>query len=85
VDIAIYLCEQGWILLYTSVSKDGYCYIREGEGETGASVHLFSDMPRALFESIALSFCLVLFSAIDQICFEMTWNIYSVRSWCPKR
>jgi len=25
--VCTYLCEQGWILLYTSVSRGGYCYI----------------------------------------------------------
>ena len=41
--------------------------IRGGEWETATSGPLFSEMPRAPFESFALSFCLVLFSVIDQI------------------
>ena len=41
--------------------------IGEGERETVTSGPLFSEMPRALFESFALTFCLVFFSVIDQI------------------
>jgi len=69
--ISTYLCEQGWIL---------------GEENKKQSPWVpFFQRCQVPFGNFALGFCLVLFSVIDQIYFEMTKQIRPNRSQGLKR
>ena len=69
--VSTYLYKQGWML-------------EEANEIRLLWATLFSEMPRALFQSFTLRFFLFFFGH-GQNFFEMTKKIKSIRSWCSKR